>query len=112
MVHTVFLALSNVLPITCMLFVFVVLMALLGHSSFGTSKTDFLRNRCVVETLPRQGLHIPFMELQEGQIASGRSSLWVHSDDGRLVETVPWAQGVRKNSTALLTPLHAVVSKN
>ena len=109
MVHTVFLALSNVLPITCMLVVFVVLCALLGHSFFGTTKTDFLRNRCVVEMLPRHGSHVPFMEIQEGQVASGRSSFWVHADDGRLVETVPWAQVVLKNSTASSKPLHAVV---
>ena len=55
------------------------LQALLGHSLFGNSKTDYLRNRCVTQ--------VQYLALRE---SSEVEPSWLRLLDGQLVETRPW----------------------
>jgi hypothetical protein len=110
MVNSIFMTLRAMLPIICMLTVFVVLLALLGHSLFGNSRMDHLRNRCVA-TMPNQSDRVaPSWQAQEaGEVGQDRFSGWTRTQDGRLVETVPWAQNPLQDSSTSIQPLLAVV---
>ena len=88
MVQTVLLTASSMLPVLCMITIFVMLMALLGKNFFGTPKSlSSLRNRCVTQVCGRPGMETP----EQGQTWESRSSRWITTDDGRIVDSVAWA---------------------
>jgi hypothetical protein len=113
MVNSIFLTFTAMAPIICMITVFVVLLALLGHSFFGDTKRDNLRNRCVIAMPNRaEGLAPSWQGRETGEVGRADFSTVMHTKDGSLVETVPWARADQislQDSPTFVQPLLAVV---
>ena len=113
-VNSMFLTLTEMAPIICMITVFVVLLALLGHSLFGDTERDHLRNRCVTTMTNRaEGFAPSWQGRETGEVGQADFSTAMYTKDGRLVETVPWArvdQISLQDSPTSVQPLLAVVS--